>query len=109
MTTRLHYLGSGGGPGPQTRLPVRRTLEAAREGDGWVFLDRKEPVDDGKVAAYKIERRQRPSGPWTAVRMPIDSEITLSNQERGKEWEYRVIAVNKAGEGQPSNTVMAVL
>ena len=31
------------------------------------------------------------------------------NQERGKEWEYRVIAVNKAGEGELSNTVMAVL
>ncbi len=30
-------------------------------------------------------------------------------QERGKDWEYRVIAVNKAGEGLPSNTVDAVL
>ena len=30
-------------------------------------------------------------------------EITLTNQGRGKEWEYRVLAVNKAGEGQPSN------
>ena len=60
----------------------------------------------------------------------IESEITLSNQERGKEsacacthadrWEYRaclprrlrrrqVIAVNKAGEGTPRSTVMAVL
>ena len=86
-----------------------RTLEAPRQGDGWVFLDWKEPVDGGKVAAYKIERRQRPSGPWTDVGMAIESEITLSNQERGKEWEYRVIAVNKAGEGTPSNTVMAVL
>lgn len=37
------------------------------------------------------------------------SEVTLSDQERGKEWEYRVIAVNKSGEGEPSNTVMAVL
>ena len=43
--------------------------------------------------------------------MGIESEITLSAQERGKEkeWEYRVIAVNKAGEGQPTNTVMGVL
>ena len=41
--------------------------------------------------------------------MAIETETKLNNQERGKEWEYRVIAVNKAGEGQPSNTVMAVL
>ena len=66
-------------------------------------------MDGGKVAAYKIERRERPSGPRTDAGMAIESEITLSNQERGKEWEYRVFAVNKAGEGTPSNTVMAVL
>ena len=99
----------GAAPGHRWRLPVRRALEAPRQGDGWVFLDWKEPVDGGKVAAYKIERRERPSGPWTDAGMAIESEITLSNQERGKEWEYRVIAVNKAGEGVPSNTVMAVL
>ena len=51
----------------------------------------------------------RPDGPWSDAGMAIESEITLTNQERGKEWEYRVLAVNKAGEGQPSNTVMAVL
>jgi hypothetical protein len=86
-----------------------RTLEAPREGEGWLFLDWKEPVDGGAVAAYKIQRRLRPDGPWTDAGMAIESEITLTNQERGKEWEYRVLAVNKAGEGQPSNTVMAVL
>lgn len=41
--------------------------------------------------------------------MAIESEITLSDQERGRELEYRIIPVNKAGEGEPSNTVMAVL
>ena len=86
-----------------------RSLEAPREGEGWVFLDWKEPVDGGAVAAYKIQRRLRPDGPWTDAGMAIESEITLTNQERGKEWEYRVLAVNKAGESEPSNTVMAVL
>jgi hypothetical protein len=72
-------------------------------------LDWKEPIDGGKPAAYKIQRRERPAGSWTEASMAIESEITLSEQERSKEWEYRVVAVNKAGEGEPSNTVMAVL
>lgn len=61
------------------------------------------------VAAYKIHRRLRPEGPWSDVGMAVESEITLSSQDRGKEFEYRVLAVNKAGDGELSNTVMAVL
>ncbi len=41
--------------------------------------------------------------------MAIATEATLNNQERGKEWEYRVVAANKTGEGEPSNAVAAVL
>ena len=72
-------------------------------------MDWKEPIDGGKPAAYKIQRRERPAGSWTEVSMAIESEITLSDQTRGTEWEFCVIAVNKAGEGLSSNTVMAVL
>lgn len=86
-----------------------RTLEAVRQGEDWVFLDWKEPLGGGKPAAYKVQRRERPSGPWLDVATAIDSEITLTGQTRGKEYEYRVIAVNRAGEGPESNTVMAVL
>jgi hypothetical protein len=39
----------------------------------------------------------------------IITEATLVEQPKGKELEYRIIAVNKAGEGQVSNTVMVVL
>lgn len=86
-----------------------RTLEAPKEGEGWIFLDWKEPLEGGAVAAYKVQRRLRPEGPWADVGTALESEITLIDQERGQEWEYRVIAVNKAGASVPSNTVMAVL
>jgi hypothetical protein len=84
-------------------------LEAPRQGEGWLFLDWKEPVDGGTVTAYKIQRRLCPDGAWFDVGTALETEITLNGQERRKEWEYRVIAINKAGESETSNTVMAVL
>ena len=66
-------------------------------------------IDGGKPAAYKIQRRERPAGDWQDVSIAMDSETTLVDQPRGKELEYRAVAVNKAGDGEPSNTVLAVL
>lgn len=86
-----------------------RSLEAPHQGWGWLILDWKPPAEGGAVASYKIERRQLPGETWETVGMSLETEMTLNNQERSKEWEYRVIAVNKAGEGAPSNTAAAVL
>jgi len=41
--------------------------------------------------------------------MEMLTEATLVDQPQKTELEYRVIAINKAGEGSPSNTVMVVL
>lgn len=108
---KLNLLGwSGKSAGNALEVPGQpRTLEAPRQGEGWIFLDWKEPSDGGAVASYKIERRERPAGNWGIVGLATESETTLNNQERNKDWEYRVIAVNKAGEGVPSNTVAAVV
>lgn len=86
-----------------------RTLEVRREGDGWTLLDWKEPVGGGKVAAFKVQFRPRKEGPWRDVGMAVETEILLNGQERGLQLEYHVIAVNKAGEGKPSNIVTVVL
>lgn len=86
-----------------------RLLEAPRQGEGWVFLDWKAPVDGGAPSAYKVMRRERPAGAWEDVATAVISEATLVEQPRGKELEYRIIAINKAGEGEPSNTAMVVL
>jgi hypothetical protein len=46
---------------------------------------------------------------WSSVGLTVESVIMHTNQDRSKEWEYCVIAVNKAGEGESCNTVMGVL
>jgi len=86
-----------------------RLLEATRQGEGWVFLDWKKPAGGGRPSAYKVMRCERPAGPWEEVATAILTEVTLVDQPRAKELEYRIIAVNKTGEGEPSNTVMVVL
>ncbi len=79
------------------------------EGDTWVVFDWKPPVDGGAVAAYKIQRRKRDGGSWRDVGTSVDTAQLLSGQPRGIEFEYRLLAVNKAGTGQPSATVTVVL
>ena len=89
-----------------------RLLESPKQGGaggGWVFLDWKAPADGGKPNAYEIQRRNRPAGSWGTVATAILTEATLVNQPKGTELEYRIIAINKVGEGQASNTVMVVL
>ena len=108
---KLKLIGWSGKDTPTALAPPGevRQLEAPKQGDGWVFLDWKQPVDGGKVGAYKVQRRQRPEGAWQDVATAIETESTLVDQPKGKELEYRIIAINKSGEGSPSNTVMVVL
>jgi hypothetical protein len=108
---KLKLIGWAGKKAP-TPLAIpgqTRLLEAPRQGDGWVFLDWKAPIDGGSPAAYRVMRRERPAGPWEDVATAVITEATLVEQPKGKELEYRIIAVNKAGDGEPSNTEMVVL
>jgi hypothetical protein len=72
-----------------------------------------------RMGAFIIQRRLRASGLWSNAEMTIESEITLTNPGHGKEWEYRArppkprrrqaLVANKGSEGQPRNTITAVL
>ena len=115
---KLKLIGWAGKKTPTALQPPgqSRLLEAPKQGAGWVFLDWKQPADGGKPAAYKVQRRvggvvgSEPVGDrWEDIATAILSEITLVDQPEKTELEYRVIAVNKSGEGHPSNTVEVVL
>jgi len=84
-------------------------LAGARQGQGWVELSWKSPADGGKVSAYKVQRSQMPGGPWIDVATSLQKTCRITNQPRLKQLQWRVIAVNKSGEGMPSNIVMTVL
>lgn len=85
-----------------------RDIRIVSEGDSWVILSWNPPVDGGQVGAYKIQRK-RQGDAWEDIGTSVDITTLLTNQPRGVEFEYRVLAVNKKGTGQPSATVTVVL
>nr|VFK14463.1 MAG: Fibronectin type III domain [Candidatus Kentron sp. LPFa] len=102
-----------GGRKPATPLAVpgqARNLTVKEKGEGSVRLGWMKPAEGGKVNAYRIQRRERAEGNhWGLAGMAMGTEVLLSEQPRGKELEYCVIAANKAGDGPMSNTMTVVL
>jgi len=104
---------------PDSFVPGQpRNLEAVVQGPGDCFLDWKNPLPGGgfgEVDFYRIERRKRTlqgqqTEDWGAWQLTAtESEIGLVGLDRGVEYDFRVIAVNSAGDSAPSNVVTVVL
>nr|VFJ96502.1 MAG: Fibronectin type III domain-containing protein [Candidatus Kentron sp. H]VFJ97090.1 MAG: Fibronectin type III domain-containing protein [Candidatus Kentron sp. H]VFK02711.1 MAG: Fibronectin type III domain-containing protein [Candidatus Kentron sp. H] len=109
--SKLSLLGWGGrrAATPLEAPGQALNLTATEQGNDWITLTWKKPTDGGKVATYKIQRREGSDDAWATVETTLETTITLGSQEAGKKFEYCVAAMNKAGIGQESNTVMAVL
>nr|VFK29008.1 MAG: hypothetical protein BECKMB1821G_GA0114241_104420 [Candidatus Kentron sp. MB]VFK29555.1 MAG: hypothetical protein BECKMB1821I_GA0114274_101054 [Candidatus Kentron sp. MB]VFK74826.1 MAG: hypothetical protein BECKMB1821H_GA0114242_101054 [Candidatus Kentron sp. MB] len=111
---RLRLIGWGGRkPGKALEPPGQtRELTITGQGEGWISLDWKAPGDGGAQAAYRIEslkHDQEESGWEEAATSTATAETTMVNQERGVRLGFRVVALNKSGDGMVSNTVMATL
>ena len=108
---QLALIGWGGRatPSPQTVPGQTRHLEILSHGEGSVELHWKAPNDGGKPSSYKIYRRELPNGDWILVDSIASKSIVLSNQPCGKSLEYKVVAMNKSGDGAESNTVVVTL
>lgn len=61
------------------------------------------------MLAYKAKHRAVGTEAWQDVGTAIESEMTLVGQERGIPLGFRVVALNKLGKGQSSNTVAVTL
>ncbi len=89
-------------------------LHPIAEGPGNIWLSWDKPANGGTIRNYVIESRFQPAGggnftSWAVAGTSLNTEINLLDQTRGIQLEYRVKAVNIAGESLPSNTAAAVL
>lgn len=89
-----------------------RNLRVTEQSEGSLAIAWEESNDGDEAACYKAEYRTLGSetgSSWRIVGTAVATELTLKDQERGKVLEYRIIAINKAGDSLPSNTVTVVL
>ncbi|XP_021713428.1 twitchin isoform X4 [Aedes aegypti] len=88
-------------PGPPTKPDITDSNY------DFITLSWKPPISDGgsRISGYNIERRDTATGRWIqANKYPIPNiEFTDTGVMRGHQYDYRVSAVNAAGQGQPSD------
>lgn len=77
-----------------------------RIGRNYITLTWTPPLNDGgsKVTGYIVERRDPGTSNWIKCNdyNVKDPEFTVPNLVEFKEYEFRVIAVNNSGKGEPS-------
>ncbi|CAH1785273.1 unnamed protein product [Owenia fusiformis] len=75
-------------------------------GKTYVGLEWTPPLKDGgsKVTGYEVQKRPKGDTNWVkASDFPVhDTSTTLTNLPEGSEYEFRVVPINKAGLGTPS-------
>lgn len=97
---------------PKTPLEVPgiiHDLEISRTEQGTAVMHWQKPTTGGKVSAYKVQLFEEEHGIWTTVAIETHTDALLLYQQVGKPLNYRVMAINSAGEGTPSNPVEVVL
>ncbi|KJH43663.1 fibronectin type III domain protein [Dictyocaulus viviparus] len=89
-------------PGPPS------TPEITDYGSNFVSLLWNPPKIDGgsPILGYMVERFDKKGGEWSSVKMPLikTTEVTIPNLYQGETYQFRIKAVNVAGEGEPSNS-----
>ncbi len=113
----LNYIGWGPRAAAQSiEAPGQPlSLKSVDEGAGTLLIEWKRPArgSGGPVRTYIIERREfaigQTAGEWQQAAVALETKALLKDQPRAVQLEYRIKAINKAGQSAPSNTIAVVL
>jgi hypothetical protein len=99
-----------GGETASDRIPPGpvRDVSVGLQGDDWVLLQWRPPVEGGPAVSYRVERK-KPGGPWELAADAPDNDCLLSALPSRIEIDLRVTAVNRSGTSPPSETITVVL
>jgi len=82
--------------------------EIKKVGKNSVELAWTPPTNDGgaKITGYIVEKKPIGSDQWTKATPynVLDNNATIKDLPENGEFEFRVKAINKAGEGEPSSS-----
>jgi hypothetical protein len=82
--------------------------EVKKVGKNHVELAWTPPTNDGgaKITGYIVEKKPVGSDQWTKATPYniVDNNVMISDLPANGEMEFRVKAINKAGEGEPSSS-----
>jgi hypothetical protein len=82
--------------------------EVKKVGKNYIELAWTTPTNDGgaKITGYIVEKKPVGSDQWTKATpfTVLDNNVIISDLPENGEFEFRVKAVNKAGEGEPSSS-----
>lgn len=90
-------------PGPVTDFKAHKTTKNS------ITLGWKKPISDGGsyITAYILELNEG-EGKWTQIKKSKETSHTMAELTEGKEYCFRVKALNESGEGPPTElTVVA--
>ncbi|CAF0817484.1 unnamed protein product, partial [Didymodactylos carnosus] len=80
--------------------------EVKKVGKNYVDLAWSAPINDGgsRITGYVVEKKSPESDQWIRAvpYLVVDNNVTVADLIENSEVEFRVKAVNKAGEGEPS-------
>lgn len=90
-------------PGPVTEFKAQKTTKST------ISLSWKKPISDGGsyITAYVLELSEG-EDKWRQIHKGKEASHTIGELTEGKEYTFRVKALNESGEGPPTElTVMA--